>query len=86
MRALIAAAILAVLAGPAHAQRNNTGMPTEANVPRNDLPADPRVNQYRKEVDQDYRAATQRIPEKKSQGRDPWANMRGEPPAKPKRP
>jgi hypothetical protein len=86
MRTLIAAATLALLAGSAHGQKASVGIPADSNMPRNELPADPRLNQYRKEVDQDYRAATQRIPERKSDVKDPWANMRGQPAAKSKRP
>jgi hypothetical protein len=60
-------------------------MPREANMPRSVAP-DPRIKQYRKEVDEDYRAATQKIPEQKKKSADPWANVRSvEPAGKPKR-
>ena len=86
MRILMAAvaAIVALLTVPATAQ-NSVNMPRESNMPRS-LAPDPRVKQYQKEVDQDYQAATQKIPEQKKKSTDPWANVRSvEPAGKPKR-
>jgi hypothetical protein len=86
MRLLLATALIALLGAPAYAQQGaSVNMPTEANVPRS-LPPDPRVKQYRKEVDQEFQAATQKIPEQKKKNNDPWADVRSADPApKPKR-
>jgi hypothetical protein len=87
MRILMIAAIVAVLAVPAKAQNPTLNMPRDSNLPRMQ-PPDPRVQQYRKEVDQEYRQAIQKIPEqkKKTDNNDPWANVRSiEPAGKPKR-
>jgi hypothetical protein len=77
MRLLLATAIIALMSAPAFAQRaNNINMPSPGNTPRS-VPEDPRVQQYRKEVEQDYRAATQKIPDqKKKKADDPWADVR----------
>jgi hypothetical protein len=41
---------------------------------------DPRMEEYRKAVDQEYNAALKKIPEKKKTSNDPWAGVRsGEP-------
>jgi Skp family chaperone for outer membrane proteins len=41
---------------------------------------DPRMEEYRKAVDQEYNAALKKIPEKKKTNNDPWAGVRsGEP-------
>ena len=87
MRLLLAMAIIALLSAPSFAQRvNQANMPTQANVPRS-VPEDPRVQQYRKEVDDEYQAATQKIPaQPKKKSADPWADVRStDPAAKPKR-
>jgi hypothetical protein len=78
------AAVVALLTVPAMAQ-NRMNVPSSSNMPRS-LPPDPQAEQYRKEVDQDYRAASQKIPEQKKKVTDPWANVRSvEPAGKPKR-
>lgn len=78
------AVIVAALTMPANAQ-NTVNMPRASNTPRS-LPPDPQVEQYRKEVDKDFQAATQKIPEQKKKATDPWANVRSvEPAGKPKR-
>jgi hypothetical protein len=41
---------------------------------------DPRMQEYRKAVDQEYNAALKKIPEKKKTNNDPWVGVRsGEP-------
>ena len=41
-----------------------------------DKQVDPRTEQYRKAVDQEYNAALKKIPEKKKTSDDPWAGVR----------
>ena len=76
MRLLLTTAIIVLVSAPAFAQRSsNMNMPSPSNTPRS-VPDDPRVQQYRKEVDQDYQAATQKIPAQKKKNDDPWADVR----------
>jgi hypothetical protein len=37
---------------------------------------DPRTEEYRKAVDQEYNAALKKIPEQKKMNNDPWAGVR----------
>jgi hypothetical protein len=79
------AAIAVLLTVPAKAQNPAINMPRDSNMPRS-LAPDPRVQQYRKEVYEEYRAATPKIPEQKKKPTDPWGNVRSvEPAGKPKR-
>jgi hypothetical protein len=73
------AVLVVLLVAPAMAQ-NRSAFPQPG--PR---PVDPQVQQYRKKVDQEYQAATQKVPAQKKRADDPWADVRDADPAvKPK--
>jgi len=79
MRVLLATAMVALLIQPVQAQfKPKFDMGTEKEV-------DPRVKQYRKDVEDEYNAALHKIPDKEKKNKsDPWADVRGSEPAKKK--
>jgi hypothetical protein len=81
MRVLLATAIIALLIQPAYSQLKptlNMGMGGDKQV-------DPRVEQYRKDVEQEYKATLDKIPNKEKKNKnDPWADVRSPEPTKKK--
>ncbi|MEA2979177.1 MAG: hypothetical protein QOF09_1000 [Alphaproteobacteria bacterium] len=69
MRFFMMAAILALLVQPALAQRPSVNLWGEKAT-------DPRVEQYRKELEQEHKAALDKIPDQKKQNNDPWQSVR----------
>jgi hypothetical protein len=76
MRVALAAAIIALLTQPVHSQ-----FKPGVNGTMGGKDIDPRLEQHRKGIEQDYNAAMKRIPDKKTNS-DPWADLRGNEPAK----
>jgi hypothetical protein len=81
MRVLLAPAIIALLIQPAYAQLKptlNMGMGGDKEV-------DPRVQQYRNDVEREYKETLDKIPNKEKKNKnDPWADVRGTEPTKKK--
>ena len=77
MRALIGVAVVALLAGPAYAQKPALNLMQEKEK-------NPAVEEYRKAIDQEYKAATEKIPDQKKKSSDPWQNMRSAEPSRKK--
>jgi hypothetical protein len=78
MRILMVPAIIALLIEPANSQIKPT-FPIGG-----DEPTDPAVEQYRKSVEQEYKATVNKIPDQKKKNNDPWQNVRSPEPAKKK--
>ena len=79
MRVLLATAIVALLIQPAYSQIKPTFKVG------GDKEVDPRVEQYRKDVEQEYKATLEKIPNKEKKNKnDPWADVRSPEPAKKK--
>ena len=79
MRVLLVTAIIALLIQPAHSQLKPTFKVG------GDKEVDPRIEQYRKDVEQEYKATLDRIPNKEKKNKnDPWADVRGPEPTKKK--
>jgi hypothetical protein len=81
---IVAAAVLSLLAIPAHAQApgsSSSSSSSNVGVPFNlELPPSQEELDRRKAVDHDYNAAMQKIPEKKNA--DPWGDVRSSAPTK----
>jgi hypothetical protein len=75
LSAILATAFIALLLGPAFAQKPALDLMREKQV-------DPAVEKYRKAVDQEYNATIQKIPEQKKKSNDPWGSLRSAEPAK----
>ena len=74
---MILAAIFASLIQPAYSQKPSINLWGE-------IPTDPRVEQQRKELEQEYKATVDKIPDQKKHNNDPWQNVRSSEPAKKK--
>ncbi len=71
MRVLLTAAIVVLLIQPAYSQLKPTFKMG------GDKEVDPRVEQYRKDIEQEYKSTLNRIPNKEKKNKnDPWADMR----------
>ena len=80
MRVLLAALVAALLIQPAHAQ-----LKPSLNMKMGEKEVDPRVQQYRNDVESEYNAALKKIPDKEKKNKnDPWASVRGDEPTKKK--
>jgi hypothetical protein len=79
MRVLLVPAMIALLIQPAYSQLKPTFKMG------GDKETDPRVEQYRKDVEREYRATLDKIPnQEKKKKNDPWGDIRGTEPAKKK--
>ena len=79
MRIILATAIVALLMQPASSQLKPTFKMG------GDKEVDPRVEQYRKDVEREYKATLDKIPDKeKNKKNDPWADIRSNEPTKKK--
>jgi hypothetical protein len=85
-RSLAAIATLLVLAAPAAAQTQaasgasmdgNTGLGSMTGLSLGGSGPDEATVQKRREIEQAYKDATQKIPTQAAAKNDPWANMRG---------
>jgi hypothetical protein len=73
-----AAAVIALLAAPAAAQF----MPSLPLGGTDKPPPTPEEVEKQKALDNAYKSATSKIPDKKQQATDPWGNIRQSPPPK----
>ena len=70
MKALMVPTIVALLIEPAYAQRRPSSPPQED-------PLERKLQQDRKQLEQQYKAAVDRIPDQKKKNTDPWHDVRG---------
>lgn len=76
MRVLLAAGIVALLIQPANSQLKPTFKTG------GDKEVDPRVEQYRKNVEQEHKSALEKIPDKETKKKtDPWSDVRDSKPS-----
>ena len=76
MRALMVLTIIALLIEPAYSQRK-----LKPPVPQDD-PLERKLEWDRKQIEQQYRAVVDRIPDQKKKNTDPWHDVRGTEPKK----
>ncbi len=69
MRIFASVAVFALLIEPAYAQKPSLNLMREK-------PKDPVVEEHRRVIDQEYKSATEKIPEQRKKNADPWQNMR----------
>ena len=79
MRVLLVPAMIALLIQPAYSQLKPTFKMG------GDKETDPRVEQYRKDVEREYKETLDKMPNKEKKSKnDPWADVRSPEPAKKK--